>query len=47
MITNAAEAKVTTTTKENSQTLLVEKHFKGTLEEVTEASSAYAKAQKE
>ncbi|TXD85495.1 sodium-translocating pyrophosphatase [Subsaximicrobium wynnwilliamsii] len=47
IITNSAEAKVTTTTQNNGQTVIVEKLFKGTLEEVTEASSAYAKAQKE
>jgi len=47
VITNSAEAKVTTTKQENGQTVIVEKKFTGTLGEVTNASSAYATSQKQ
>ncbi|MGJ8547930.1 sodium-translocating pyrophosphatase [Winogradskyella wichelsiae] len=42
-----ASAQVTTTYIENGQTVILEKSFEGTLNEVTKDSSAYAKAQKE
>lgn len=45
-IPNTAKATVTTTSIEDGQTVVVEKSFAGTLEDVTEKSSAYAKAQK-
>ena len=45
-INENASAKVTTTYKENGQTVILEKSFEGTLEKVTKDASAYAKAQK-
>ena len=45
--TSEAQAKVTTTKTLNGQVEVIEKSFEGTLDEVTEEASEYAKAQKE